>query len=351
MAQEHFDRLTAIDASFLHQEGPNSHMHVGARRPLRGPAAAVRRVPRLAADAPAPRAALPPEARRSRPPGTGRPLWVDDPTFNIEYHVRHTALPSPGLRGPAPGLTGRIFSQQLDRARPLWEVWMVEGLEDGGFALISKSPPRDDRRDRGRRHRAGAVRPRARARRTSRTPTEAWQPAREPSSAEVLAAGTARASCGPGVRSATARGGHAARPAGAALAGAREAAEGLGEIVWAGLNPAPETPLNVEIGPHRRYEVVRTDLDDFKLVKNAFGGTVNDVVLAVVSGALRDWLQLPRRPHRGARAARARAGLDPRRPATAARSATASPRCAARSRSTSRTRSSGCARSARRWTG
>jgi diacylglycerol O-acyltransferase len=84
----------------------------------------------------------------------------------------------------------------------------------------------------------------------------------------------------------------AARDPGAALHAAREAAEGLGEIVWAGLNPAPDTPLNVAIGPHRRYRVVRGDLQDFKAVKNAFGGTVNDVVLAVVSGALRDWLRL-----------------------------------------------------------
>jgi diacylglycerol O-acyltransferase / wax synthase len=81
----------------------------------------------------------------------------------------------------------------------------------------------------------------------------------------------------------------ASRP-GSALAGAREVVEGLGEVVWAGLNPAPETPLNVEIGPHRRFTGVRTRLDDFRVVKNAFGGTVNDVVLTVVSGALREWL-------------------------------------------------------------
>jgi diacylglycerol O-acyltransferase / wax synthase len=166
-------------------------------------------------------------------------------------------------------------------------VWMIEGLEDGGFALISKT------------HHAmidgiagvdiaqvmfdlGPVPA------DIPHPDQPWQPARVPSSVEVLAAGTFGL-LRTGVRTAT----HAAgmlRDPGAALAGAREAAEGLGEIVWAGLNPAPSTPLNVEIGPHRRYEVVRTDLDDFKHVKDTFGGTVNDVVLAVVSGALRDWL-------------------------------------------------------------
>jgi diacylglycerol O-acyltransferase / wax synthase len=286
MAQEHFDRLTAIDASFLHQEGPNSHMHVGGLARFEGPPPPFEEL----LDSLRMRLHLVPRYRQRLqvpPAGTGRPLWVDDPTFNIEYHVRHTALPRPGTERQLLRLTGRIFSQQLDRARPLWELWMVEGLEDGGFALVSKthhamvdgiagidiaqvmfdlSPVPAD----------------------VPHPDRAWQPARPPSSAEVLAAGTLgllRA----GVRTAT----HAAgmlRDPGAALSGAREAAEGLGEIVWAGLNPAPETPLNVAIGPHRRYEVVRTRLDDFKLVKNTFGGTVNDVVLAVVSGALREWL-------------------------------------------------------------
>src|SRR5262249_49583549 len=106
---------------------------------------------------------------------------------------------------------------------------------------------------------------------------------------ELLAAGTFGL-LRTGVRTATQAAGVLRNPQGA-LSGAREAAEGLGEIVWAGLNPAPATPLNVEIGPHRRYEAVNTRLDDFKRVKNVFGGTVNDVVLAVVSGALREWLQ------------------------------------------------------------
>jgi diacylglycerol O-acyltransferase len=287
MAQEHFDRLTAIDASFLHQEGPSSHMHVGALARFAGPPPAFDEL----LDTLRMRLHLVPRYRQKLqvpPAGTGRPLWVDDPTFNLEYHVRQTALPQPGSEPQLLRLAGRIFSQQLDRARPLWELWMVEGVEDGGFALISKThhamvdgiagvdiaqvmfdlspvPAEIDH------------------------PEEPWQPAREPTSVEVLAAGTLgllRA----GVRTAA----HAAgmlRDPQAALHGAREAAEGLGEIVWAGLNPAPETPLNVAIGPHRRYEVVRTELSEFKLVKNAFGGTVNDVVLAVVSGALREWLR------------------------------------------------------------
>jgi diacylglycerol O-acyltransferase len=287
MAQQHFDRLTALDASFLHQEGPASHMHVGALARFAGPPPPFAEI----LDSLRMRLHLVPRYRQRLqvpPAGTGRPLWIDDPTFNLEYHVRHTALPKPGSERQLLRLTGRIFSQQLDRARPLWELWIVEGLDDGGFALISKthhamidgiagvdiaqvmfdlSPVPAD----------------------IPHPDEAWQPAPEPSPAEVLAAGAAgllRSS----VRGAVQAAG-ALRDPGAALHAAREAAEGLGEIVWAGLNPAPATPLNVEIGPHRRYTVVRAGLQDFKTVKNAFGGTVNDVVLAVVSGALREWLR------------------------------------------------------------
>jgi WS/DGAT/MGAT family acyltransferase len=286
MAQDHFDRLKAIDASFLAQEGPNSHMHVGAAVLLDGPALAFDEL----LDSLRMRLHLVPRYRQKLavpPAGTGRPLWVDDPTFNIEYHVRHTALPAPGSEAQLLRLAGRIYSQQLDRARPLWELWLVEGLEDGRFALISKthhamidgiagvdlaqvmfdlSPVPAD----------------------VEHPDEPWQPAPEPTPAEVVACGALGLLRG-GVRAATAAAALAGRP-GAALHGAREAAAGIGEIVWAGLNPAPETPLNVPIGPHRRFVVVRSELDDFKAVKNAFGGTVNDVVLAVVSGALREWL-------------------------------------------------------------
>jgi WS/DGAT/MGAT family acyltransferase len=181
-----------------------------------------------------------------------------------------------------------VFSQQLDRTKPLWEIWMVEGLQEGGFALISKT------------HHAlidgiagvdiaqvvfdlGPVPTEV------DHPDEPWQAAPEPSPIEVLAAG-ALGLVKTGVRTAAAAAALATRP-GEALHSARVAVEGLGEVAWAGMNPAPPTPLNVEIGPHRRFVVVRNQLGDFKRVKNAFGGTVNDVVLTVVSGALRRWLQ------------------------------------------------------------
>jgi WS/DGAT/MGAT family acyltransferase len=287
MAQQHFDRLTALDASFLHQEGPSSHMHVGAIARFEGappPFAEILDSLRM-------RLHLVPRYRQRLqvpPAGTGRPLWIDDETFNLEYHVRQTALPKPGTERQLLRLAARIFSQQLDRARPLWEMWVVEGLEDGGFALISKS------------HHAmidgiAGVDIAQVLFDLSPVPAEidhpdaAWQPAPEPSAARVLGAGTLGL-LRTGVRTAAHAAGVLRDPPGA-LHAARDAAEGLGEIVWAGLNPAPATPLNVEIGPHRRYAVVRTDLRDFKIVKGAFGGTVNDVVLTVVSGALREWLR------------------------------------------------------------
>jgi diacylglycerol O-acyltransferase len=286
MSQEHLDRLTAIDASFLHQEGPTSHMHVGGLTEFEGPPPRFTEV----LDTLRGRLHLVPRYRQklSVPPaGTGRPLWIDDPSFNIEYHVRHTALPHPGSEEQLLLLAGRIFSQQLDRSKPLWEVWMVEGLADGGFALISKT------------HHAlidgiagvdiaQVIFDLTPVPAEVPHPDEAWQPAREPSGAQLLTSGTVGL-VRTGLRTAVAAAAMATRPA-QALRSARVAVEGLGEVAWAGLNPAPPTPLNVEIGPHRRFLVVRNELAHFKAVKDAFGGTVNDVVLTVVSGALRTWL-------------------------------------------------------------
>ena len=286
MAQQHLDRLTAVDASFLAQEGPASHMHIGGIVICEGPAPGYEEM----LDHIRTRLHLVPRYRQrlAQPPlETGRPLWVDDPTFNLEYHVRQTALPAPGSEDQLMRLVGRIMSQQLDRSKPLWEMWIIEGLDDGGFAVISKThhamvdgisgvdlatvmfdlspvPPEIPHSD------------------------EPWQPHPEPTGAELVAGGAvglARVVAG-AVGGAVA----IARNPSATLRTFTEAAEGLGEVAWAGLNPAPETPLNVEIGPHRRYRVVRNHLTDFKEVKNAFGGTVNDVVLTVVTGALRDWL-------------------------------------------------------------
>src|SRR5690348_16603084 len=138
MAQQHGDRLTAMDASFLAQEGPAAHMHVGAVCLFEGPAPSFGDF----ADHIRTRLHLVPRYRQKLafpPLESGRPLWVDDPNFNLEYHVRHTALPSPGSEEQLRALAARIHSQALDRSKPLWETWLVQGLEGGRFALISKN--------------------------------------------------------------------------------------------------------------------------------------------------------------------------------------------------------------------
>ena len=138
MTQGHLDRLSPIDAGFLAQERPNTHMHIGGIVLLEGPP------PPLAEFLAHVRSRLHlvPRYRQKLafpPASTSRPLWVDDPDFNLEYHVRHTALPSPGSDEQLRNLVSRIFSQQLDRSKPLWELWIVEGAEDGSWAMITKT--------------------------------------------------------------------------------------------------------------------------------------------------------------------------------------------------------------------
>jgi diacylglycerol O-acyltransferase len=281
----HKDRLSAVDASFLAQEKQSSHMHVGAVVLFEGPApgrdefrahleARLGRVPRYRQKLAFPRLE------------TGRPFWIDDPSFNLDYHVRHTALPKPGSDEQLRELAGRIYSQRLDRSKPLWETWIVHGLEGGRFALISKthhalvdgvsgvdiatvlfdlSPVPDEVE-----------------------PDDGWTPAPEPSDVELVAEGLVGLAKTPFSLAGRAIG--ALQRPGETLGQMREAAEGLGEVVWAGMNPAPDVPLNVEIGSHRRVRWVQSRLGDFKEIKNALGGTVNDAVLAVVAGALRRWL-------------------------------------------------------------
>ena len=201
--------------------------------------------------------------------------------------MRHTALPRPGSDEELRQLVGRIFSQRLDRSKPLWEVWLVQGLEGGRFALISKT------------HHAlvdGVAGVDIATVLFDLQPVPAdvqveedWTPQREPSDAELVAEGIKGL-----VRTPVSIAGRALEALGhpgRSLADVREVAEGLGEIVWAGMNPAPDVPLNVPIGPHRRVRWVQSRLADFKEIKNALGGTVNDSVLAVVAGALGRWLR------------------------------------------------------------
>jgi diacylglycerol O-acyltransferase / wax synthase len=286
MAQRHLDRLTPVDASFLHQETPVAHMHIGGVTIVEGPPPSVDEFLEQLRT----RLHLVPRYRQKLAHtalDSGRPVWIDDPSFNLEYHIRHTALPAPGSWEQLQDLTARIFSQQLDRTKPLWEMWLIEGLEDDRFALITKthhslidgiagvdlatvlfdlSPDPPPIAHSGR----------------------AWQPHDEPGTAALLAAG-ALGALRTGAKLADGAIEALTHPE-RALTSLREGAEGVGELIWAALNPAPETPLNVPIGPHRRFIGVKMRLADFKTVKNTFGGTVNDVVLAVVAGALRSFM-------------------------------------------------------------
>jgi WS/DGAT/MGAT family acyltransferase len=280
------DRLTAIDASFLTNETSSSHMHVGAVMIFEGPP------PNYVdfVDHVRSRLHLVPRFRQKLafpPAETGRPFWIDDPSFNLEYHVRHSALPEPGSEEQLRNLAGRLFSQQLDRSKPLWEIWLVQGLERKRFALITKT------------HHALVdgvsgvdiatvlfdVKP-------VPEPVDAhddWVPQPEPSPAVLAARGIERVATAP-IKIAQ-RLTNAARHPGSTINRAAEAVEGVSEIAWAFADPAPKVPLNVEIGSHRRFVWLRCELADFKAIKDSLGGTVNDVVLTVVSGALRAWLE------------------------------------------------------------
>src|SRR4051795_12225381 len=262
--QGHKDRLSAIDASFLHQEKQSSHMHVGALVIFEGPApghtefsehirSRLRLVPRYRQKLAVPRFEM------------GRPFWVDDPSFNIDYHVRHTALPKPGSDDQLRQLAGRIFSQRLDRSKPLWEVWLVQGLEDGRFALISKT------------HHAlvdGVAGVDISTVLFDLAPVPAepdpgeggWTPNSEPSQAQLVSEGIKGLARTPAELAGRAAG--ALRRPGRTVENVREAAEGIGEVLWAGLNPAPDLPINTPIGPHRRLRWIKRPLDEFKGIKN-----------------------------------------------------------------------------------
>jgi WS/DGAT/MGAT family acyltransferase len=281
------DRLTALDAAFLHIEDQGAHMHVASVMTFAGPVPEYDEILQLLDS----RLHLVPRYRQrlaSVPLGQGRPVWTDDPHFNLRYHLRHSGVPAPGDEEELKTLAGRIFSARLDRNRPLWEIWLVDGLADGGFALIGKT------------HHAlvdgisgvdittvlfdaapdpAPVPP----------PERPWMPGPPPSRAQLLADALLERATVPaeGLRAvrAVTRGprrvlGSFARDVGA-----------VGETLWATLRPAPPSPLNVPIGPHRRYTWVDADLTEFKAIKEELGGTVNDVVLTAVTLALGRWLR------------------------------------------------------------
>jgi diacylglycerol O-acyltransferase / wax synthase len=213
----------------------------------------------------------------------GRPVWVDDPHFNIRYHVRHTGLPRPGDDAELKQLAGRLFSQRLDRSKPLWEIWLVDELSKGRFALIAKT------------HHAlvdgisgvdiTTVLFDLEAEPSQVARAVPWSAKPLPGAAKLLGEALLEQATVPGemVRALRAR---VRRPR-RALQRVKQLAVGVGQTTLAGVSaPAPQSPFNVEITPHRRYTWVDAEIERFKAIKDELGGTLNDVVLAAVSLAL-----------------------------------------------------------------
>ncbi len=277
------EQMSMLDASFLYLENDDTPMHIGGVALFEGPPATHDELTaRFAAKLP-----LVPRYRqhvRFLPLDLGRPAWVDDEHFSLDYHLRRTALPAPGGRAELDTLVGRVLSQHLDRARPLWEAWIVEGLEDGQWALVSKvhhcmvdgvssvdlmsllfdAEPHPE-------------------------PLPApppWRPRPGPTSWETLT-GSVAGLVSPleGARRAL---GGLRSPRALAVTGI-ETARAIAGVAPKLLPPA-STSINGSYGPHRRWTSAEASLADVKAVRAGLGGTINDVVLTAITRGFRDLL-------------------------------------------------------------
>src|SRR5476649_147428 len=263
-----YERLSTVDSLFLDLEDRTAHMHVGACAIFDGTPPPFRDVLRLVES----RLSQVPRYRQrvlQVPLKQGRPVWIDETQFDLEYHVRRTALPAPGGETELKKLVSRLFSQQLDRDKPLWELWLVEGVGEDRFAIVSKTHHcmldgvsgvdlatvlLDTEPD--------AAPP---------EPAEPWVPRKAPPLTELLVSSVKEQLSHP-------------------LKMPREALEPNSEVLKLFGGLAPLSPLNHPIGPHRRFEMLELPLAEIKEVRKNLGGTINDVVLAIVAGALRVWL-------------------------------------------------------------
>jgi diacylglycerol O-acyltransferase len=286
MAQRHMDRLTSFDTSFLTNEKSNGHMAIGAIMVCEGSAPSyedfvthirsrLHLLPRLRQ-----RVAFPPLRM-------GTPMWVDDPDFDVHRHVRHVTLPAPGTDAQFHELIGEYLSPPLDRSKPLWELWLTDGFEDDRFGIIYKT------------HHAMAdgisatdvgmllfdVEPKDEIVRTE----QPWEPHDPPSKTRLFGL-TVRGFFGMFAGAARWLWGAAKSPR-KAWTRISDGVVGLWEVGWNLTKPAPKVAFNTDISPSRCFTWTSGPLGDFKLIKNALGGTVNDVTLAVAAGALRHWLE------------------------------------------------------------
>jgi len=282
------ERLSGLDTAFLQIESENAHMHVGVVLTFAGDAPRYEELLSLLER----RLHLVPRYRQrllAPPLPLDRPRWVDDPHFNLRFHLRHTGLPAPGSESQLKELAARILAQRLDRERPLWELWLVEGLEGDRFAIVAKT------------HHAvvdgisgvDIVTVLLDAARDP-VPTPApppWLPRPLPSRAEQLVEAAVEPLRWPLQIARAARA--AADDPARLLDDVRTALGGAAALARAAfLRGGARTPYNGKIGPHRRFDWVRCSLDDLRAIKRRLGGTVNDVVLACVTGALHHHLQV-----------------------------------------------------------
>jgi WS/DGAT/MGAT family acyltransferase len=280
------DRLSALDASFLYLEQPTTPMHVGAVAIFRRPRSGfdydrlLRVIEQRIGSVPRYRQRV-----RHIPGGLARPVWVDDEDFDLSYHVRRSALPKPGTDRALHDLIARLMSRPLDHTRPLWEMYLVEGLDSGRLAMLTKT------------HQAlvdgiRAIDIAQLILDVSATPREdggqTWRPRPEPSPVRLMRDAVFEAWSRPGavVDNAKAAVGDAAASAGKMV----DVLSQVASVLRTAASRAPGSPLNMPVSAQRRFAVARTRLDDYRKVRSKHGCAVNDVVLAVVSGAMRNWL-------------------------------------------------------------
>jgi WS/DGAT/MGAT family acyltransferase len=291
VTKTHYDRLSALDAHFLDLEDEGVHMHVAAllicdAKPLTGEDGSLD-AERIRSFLGARLASIPRYRQRlARIPVERHPVWVDDASFNLHYHVRHVSLPRPGDERQLKRLVGLLMSQKFDHSKPLWELWLIEGLEGDRFAVLARSHHCMVDGIAG----VGVLRVLLRPEPDpSFRPAPRWRPRPAPGRAQLVGEAFARRAREPLELAGAAR--RALENPSRALRAAWGATIGVGESLRA-LRPASPTLLNpAHVGPHRRIDWLRFELSALKDVRHRFGGTLNDVVLATVAGAVRRYLR------------------------------------------------------------
>jgi diacylglycerol O-acyltransferase len=291
MSRYNYDRLSAQDASFLVFESSNVPMHIAATQiynsgPLANDDGGV--------DFPTIRRAIEgvlhliPRYRQKLKwiPFASLPVWVDDRNFSIDFHVRHTSLPRPGDEAQLKRLSARIMSQQLDRARPLWEIWVIEGLDDGRFAMVTKMHHCMIDGESGSDLAQILMSPDPNHGIEQDVPPFIPRPV--PSATELLSDEAIRRATLPlkafrDFRTFT-------RETQDLREEIEIRAKALANLAGYAVSKSPETPMNGPLGPHRRFDWLSMPLEDVKLLRRALDCTVNDIVLAIVTGAVRDFL-------------------------------------------------------------